>query len=372
MEDKPLESRGEHRRYRSFFWPIVLIGVGVIWLLYNMGTVTEESFAVLVRLWPLLLVLIGLDVLFGRNSPAIGALIGLGAVVLIVFLMIVGPSQGWAGDGKVTIFGQPIDFGEVEVKTASVSEAIGNATSAEVTLDLSMWRTTIEALPSGSDNLIEADVAYTGNLIFDVHGDRHKSITLDTDAVHVGVVMFDTERHRWDIGLSPDVPLDLAIDVGSGSATVDLRGLNLKGLSFNGGSGSVELFLPEAEDTYRVDLDMGSGGITVEIADGASVEIVVSSGSGPLTINAGDGADVELRVEDGGSGSLTVNTPGDAGVRVEVNDSGSGGVHVPSGFEQVEEGEDDEGIWESRNFDDAPNHVVIVIDDMGSGSVNVR
>ncbi len=50
------------------------IGVGVVWLLGNLGVLTTSSLVVLVRLWPLLLILIGLDLLFGRWSSAVGEL----------------------------------------------------------------------------------------------------------------------------------------------------------------------------------------------------------------------------------------------------------------------------------------------------------
>ena len=59
----------EKRRYRSLFWPMVLIGVGVVWLLGNIGVIRPASLGVLVSFWPLILIFIGLDILFGRRSP---------------------------------------------------------------------------------------------------------------------------------------------------------------------------------------------------------------------------------------------------------------------------------------------------------------
>jgi agmatinase len=61
--------------------------------------------------------------MFGRRSPAIGALIGIGAVAFVIGLMLVGPSLGLGGDW--------------EVKTDTFNEPIGATTSARVNLDLS-------------------------------------------------------------------------------------------------------------------------------------------------------------------------------------------------------------------------------------------
>jgi len=45
--------------YRSLFWPIVLIGIGVVWLLGNLGILTGANLVVLFRLWPLVLIVVG-------------------------------------------------------------------------------------------------------------------------------------------------------------------------------------------------------------------------------------------------------------------------------------------------------------------------
>jgi hypothetical protein len=47
---------------------VILIAVGIIWLLGNLGVLSAANILVLLRLWPLLLIVIGLDLLFGRQS----------------------------------------------------------------------------------------------------------------------------------------------------------------------------------------------------------------------------------------------------------------------------------------------------------------
>jgi hypothetical protein len=45
----------------------------------------------------------------------------------------------------------------------------------------------------------------------------------------------DVRNARWEIGLSPDVPMDLYVDVGSGSAALYLMGLELTSFEIDGG-----------------------------------------------------------------------------------------------------------------------------------------
>jgi hypothetical protein len=65
-------------RYRSFFWPAVLILAGIVALLVNIGAFPVERLILLVNLWPLILIVIGLELiarraLQGRNVRAASA-----------------------------------------------------------------------------------------------------------------------------------------------------------------------------------------------------------------------------------------------------------------------------------------------------------
>jgi hypothetical protein len=353
MEEK---GRGGNR---SLFWPLLLIGIGVIALLGTMGVLDRDNFSVLLRLWPVLLILIGLDIAFGRRSPAIGALIGIGTVALIIGLMLIGPSQGWGEDW--------------EVKSGRYSEPIGAASSARVSLDLSAGPTDISAL-SDSNDLIDADLNYTGEIAFEVQGDREKTISL-SERDTGGFFRFDwfagDDELRWEIGLSPQVPLDLVVDGGSGSVDLDLRGLQLTGLNLDVGSGQVQGSLPAVEGRYDVRVDGGSGKCRLDIAEGADAGLDIDVGSGSIDVETGAGADVSVRV-DGGSGKLTIDVSEDAAVRLDVREGGSGNVRVPGRFERIRSGDDDEGTWETPGFDSADHKIEIIVDDLGSGNVELR
>jgi hypothetical protein len=348
-----------HDRYRSLFWPTVLIGVGLIALLGNLGLLARANIFVLFRLWPLLLILVGLDLMFGRRSPAIGALIGIAAVALVIGLMLVGPSLGLSGGW--------------EIKTSTLIEPIGEATSARVNLNLSTGSTLVTAL-SDSPNLFEAQLKHLGKIKFDVRGEREKTLRLSQ---HDGVRFFwfdafdDDDELHWDIGLNPRVPLELEVDGGSGASTLDLGALQLTRLQLDVGSGAVEAHLPATERRYEAQVDGGSGSCRLDVAGGAGVDMEIDVGSGSVRVGVGSAADVNLRAY-GGSGYLSVKVPPDAAVRVDVRDSGSGRVRVHSRLQPVREGTNgDEGTWETPGFEDADHKITIVIEDVGSGDVEV-
>ncbi len=130
---------------------------------------------------------------------------------------------------------------------------------------------------------------------------------------------------KWDIGLTPNVPLNLNLDTGSGSCDLDLSGLRVSNLYLDSGSGSIAFVLPS----------------------GSTFEALIDSGSG----------------------SVKISIPDDAGVRVEL-DSGSGSFRPGGRFVFVEGERGDDGVWETKNFSTAEYTITLEID-QGSGSITL-
>src|SRR3972149_730312 len=112
----------------NLFWPIVLIGAGVIFLLNNTGVITGNPWPVILNLWPVLLIVAGLDILLGRQSsagPAIGAILGLLLVGGVLGVLTAGPN----------LPGLNLTFAGGELKTQHVESPLGDVRSARVSID---------------------------------------------------------------------------------------------------------------------------------------------------------------------------------------------------------------------------------------------
>jgi hypothetical protein len=145
-------------RYRSIFWPLVLIAVGALWLLSNFNVISGSNLFALLRLWPLLLIAIGLDILFGRR-PLISALLAVATVGALVVAVIFAPQLGlagadwrWFGDGfrSVTVAGS----GNVIEQPRAVSnfDAVRFGAFGEVTIRQGEQE---RLVITGDDNLLE-------------------------------------------------------------------------------------------------------------------------------------------------------------------------------------------------------------------------
>lgn len=332
----------ERRVYRrhgpSIFFPILLITVGLIWLLVNAGMIPVENVQAILPYWPVLLVLAGISLLLSQVSWLFSAVIWLALAAFLIWLLM-------TPNNLIASLPRP------ELKRETVSETIGETERAVITLDTGRFPTQISSL-QGSDNLIEADISFSGDLNFRVSGTTEKEISLSEtfSGVFLGNEFLGGDSRTWRIGLTPEIPLSILLDSGSGSIGLNLDGLQVESLSIDSGSGSVEVGLPVGNTVMAFDLEMGSGSVEITIPSGSSTNLTI----------------------DGGSGSVVIDVPDDAGIQVTMEDDGSGSFRLPDGYSLVREGGDQgEGTWENEAFatDENPTRISI---DQGSGNIEIR
>ncbi len=325
-----------YRPHRSLFWPILLIGIGVLWLFSSLGTIAAINYPYLFRLWPLLLVFIGLDILVGRRSHIIGAALGVIAVAILIAIVVFGPTLGLERN--------------VQIKTDHFTAPIAEAKQASVLLVFSDSPVSVDALPDSTD-LIDAKITYIGSMIFRASGTVKKSIRLarnEADFLLFNPIYWDPSLN-WQIGLTPRIPIDLNVDGGSGDSRLDLSKLNLSSLKVAMGSGASSFTVPVSVSAPLIQARGGSGGMNWLIPEGAAVELNL----------------------DGGSGGIDIHLPSAPAVRLEVRSSGSGGVSFPTGWMQIVSGRGDQGTWETPNYAQAAHKIHIVINHVGSGNIHI-
>lgn len=340
----------EARHNPSFFGPIVLIAVGVYFLLWNLGLAPTLNWWAAARLWPLLLIFLGVNVIVQQAPRPLGgllsALVGLAAVGVLGVALL----------GNVENVPLLRGLGEapprVEAQTETIAFPAAGVEEATIDLDFGSPPVRVSALEDSSD-LIAGTVSYRGELNFRTRLENGRAaITLDA-AGGSGLFWLDPrnwaqaeELAPWQIGLNRRIPLRLTMDVGSGSADLNLRTLQLNELKLDGGSGSVTLALPDGD--YDITYDAGSGATRLNLSEGGRQRIEIK----------------------GGSGSLTLTLPRSMEARVEVQ-SGSGSFRLPERFTQIRGDKPDEGVWVTPDFDDAPNRVELQVN-VGSGSVRIE
>jgi len=253
-------------RHPSLFWPIVLIGVGVIFLLNNAGLIQGSPWAVIWRFWPVLLIVIGLDILFGRRSAA-GSVISAALALLLV-------------GGVIWLLVARLDFGGA-LTTDRVEYPLKEIRSANVTLSFSTGTNELYAL-SDSSNLIEGDLRHYGALLTEF-SESGSQASLEIGVSDSTVFGFGAEE-RWNIGLNPRVTYTLDLSLGVGQSTIDLGELTLSGGRIDVGVGSAEVQLP-ASGRFTLGVDGGVGELRIIAPRDVALRAEVDTGVG--NFNAG-------------------------------------------------------------------------------------
>jgi hypothetical protein len=263
-------------RYRrgGLVGPVILIGLGVIFLLNNLGRLDWGVWLFILRLWPVLLIGAGLDLLVGRRS--------IWGSLLVVVVML-GVLAG------AVLFYQQRGWGGTELARQSISRALEEATSADVTLDFGLGALSVGALSEGG-NLIEGTVElYRGERLVEhyavVAEEAQYSLSPEGDTWNA-FPNWPARMARWDVALSPNIPVVLTIDSGVGETVLDLRGLQVIELSVDGGLGTMRLTLP-AQGDLEGDLNVGIGAVEILVPQGVAVRMQVDGGLSNVVVPAG-------------------------------------------------------------------------------------
>ncbi|MDP2953768.1 MAG: DUF5668 domain-containing protein, partial [Chloroflexota bacterium] len=116
---------------------LILITLGVLFLLQNLGVLPWGLWGTLWHFWPVILILIGINILWGQHSPWLML-----AVTGVVLLGVIGAAvwiQGSQSTAVTTPFSQPLQGVE----------------RAEVEIGFGAGELVVTGLPAASSNLVE-------------------------------------------------------------------------------------------------------------------------------------------------------------------------------------------------------------------------
>ena len=284
----------EFRPRVHLFWPVIFIGVGALWLLVSINILPAAQALALLNLWPLLLIVGGIDLMLGRRFPLVNLVLGFLVVGTLFFFAFAGPAYGltqmnWynnpifhienglplqtvTGSGKTAIKGSEVTgFDRVKIKSIGSAEIVQGENEGIV----------IEA----EDNLLPyiTTGVFAGELVIDI---------------------------KPGIGLTPTQPITYKITVKnlrevrtSGSAQVTITGIKTDRLDI-GSSGAGEFKLTDLRTgTLSVDI---SGVGSVKASGTTDTSDIRISGTGSVDAPDLKSAIATVRISGMGSATLWV------------------------------------------------------------------
>ncbi len=105
----------------DLFWPVIMIGIGVVAIFARLNWITVDNLTRLVNLWPVLLIVIGIGVIFRHRTPWVGAVLGLILIAGALVVGFAGTQLGLSsGVNWITNIGS-IQFGNITGETVTGS-----------------------------------------------------------------------------------------------------------------------------------------------------------------------------------------------------------------------------------------------------------
>jgi LiaI-LiaF-like transmembrane region len=275
----PDSPRQRHRG--GVIWPLLLIFLGAVFLLQNTGYLPPNFWTNLWRLWPVILVLVGVDLLLAHHVPRI-ALAGLIAIVLVLGALAMNTNLPViAGNNSQT----PV------TSTTAVTQ-VGDANQAAITVRFGAGQLNVGPLTTpGSDQL--ATMSYSG---------PPQLAPAPHYSVKNGVGQLDyatngrpgpgfpfpgngADSARMDIELTSSVPESLTVQTGATDAHLDLSQLRVNTLDMSIGAATAWVRFPAAAGLTTAHISGGASTLTLEIPDGVAARIQHQGGLSTLNVD---------------------------------------------------------------------------------------
>lgn len=248
---------------------VFLLAVGVIWILVSFKIVSfnyiEAFFAAFIKLWPLILIVVGVNLIFKYNSAVKLVSWVLYFAILISYGVMANPKLGFEGV-KIDLNLSDVSNGE-HVK---YSEKLKEATK-DGKLDISLGAAKIN-IDGRTENLFDADVPksvklkktdYSGNnsearIYFDKRnsidfGNQDSSFQLNKSVL-------------WDVNIKTDVL----------TGKLDMTDLKIKKLDMDIKASSVDMVFGSGYDKTNAEIDAKASNINVTVPKNSGVRIKIS------------------------------------------------------------------------------------------------
>ena len=266
-------------RRAPYFWGLLLLSLGSIPLLVRAGVLDPAWFAEIWRLWPVLLIALGLLVVLGRGRARSGlAATGLVAVTLGL------AAGGVLASGNLWIGGLGDCTSRAETQRTTQDGTFDSAATVDVDLDCGAAVLTITADPSWT---VTAD-----------HTGPPPAIAASATSLSVRAPQAVGPRHQdWDIALPAEQTRAIDLTANAAASTLILAGGSLDRVRADSNAADLRLDASQA-DVARLDITMDAGRARITLGDGST--------TGSLTANAG---------------ALELCVPPDAGLVLQVTDN---------------------------------------------------
>jgi hypothetical protein len=274
---------------------LILVLIGAAILLANYGYLHFHWWNVF-RLWPIFLVIGGVNLVFAHNKSPLATILKIAVVVLGLGLVLFGNfgdrysfwpgyHYSWRHHNNNDDNNGDDDNDDEDNNVGSVVKMTGKGDFNEpykadikhARLNISGGGTTY-TLNDTTNQLFAANTK-DANSRYELSQSKDDSVyVLDFHMKNHNGIDFDSDKNAANIRLNPNPEWDIKVETGATSLNFDLSKFKIRELKLHGGAASFNVKLGAPLATTDVDISTGVSGVDVSIPHNAACSIETDSG----------------------------------------------------------------------------------------------
>ena len=278
----------------------ILVSIGAIFLLNNFGYIDFHWMNVL-HLWPIFLIMGGVNLVFAGNRTAWATILKLGVVILGFGLLIFGHFDNYRfwpnhynfhynddkddddDDDDDSDSTSSVGHGVVKVSGSSVFNKEYTSDAKLARLNISGGGTTY-TLNDTTNQLFKAETK-------EFYGSKYEFTSSKDDSMYVVNLHLRNDKgwhidsdddkdkaNRADIKLNPNPVWDINVETGATKLDFDLSKFKIKNLTLSGGAASFDVKLGNPLATTNVEVATGVSKVKINVPKDAACSIRTNSG----------------------------------------------------------------------------------------------
>ncbi|MDD3531772.1 MAG: DUF5668 domain-containing protein [Candidatus Shapirobacteria bacterium] len=306
---------------KKVVWPLILISLGLLFLLNNLGLLSWSAWNILWRFWPIFLILSGLELVLGDSSwsKVILATVCLITLEAALFFTIIWPKPEsvfkQSFRDRAVFWSQKIFPKNKEQEFVITNESYPSIDQRILKVNVGLGRLTI-ADQEENPNLFYLRTQYQDpfgvpRVTSDLGSD--KNITISFDNRHNGLTIPSrlTNQINYQIILGQvNLPTRLYLKMGAGQADIGLNQIITRIISLETGAGQISLRLSEsALPEEKLAINLGAGKIKISLPQNSQINLDYNIGAGKIVVNQDEigGLNQTGRISVGQNEDLPIN-----------------------------------------------------------------
>ncbi len=243
--------------------PIILIFLGIIFLLNNLGVLPWDLWTSLWKFWPVILILVGTEILLGKKA-SFKTLLILAALIFVV---------------PIFLSYNPFTNNPLTTEKFKIDESLGAATKAKINLDFPAFNLTIKSLDADSSFLVQGSIDYSQAAKkpelerTDIFGESDLSLS---ESAQGKLPFISNLKTSGTLSLSRLVPTQIFLKTGASTDNIDLSNLKVEYLEINSGASNINIKFASGFN-QKVLIRTGASSITLNLPESLAAKVTVNS-----------------------------------------------------------------------------------------------